>query len=381
VSTPMTGFVFSEKPIQIEEGDGVFLYDDSGTEYLDMGASYACVPLGHGHPAVHEAVTEQFEKLTYVQASYPNAARTALYEQLAETAPGDIDYTWLCNSGTEANEAALKFARSATGNSKIVATMQGFHGRTMGALATTWKSKYKKPYEPLIGDVDFVPYDDGDALAEAVDDETAAVIVEPVQGEGGINPASQDYLQRAREVTDDAGAALVFDEVQTGMGRTGTLWAAEQSGVVPDILTSAKGLGNGFPVGATLCREWVAENYGSHASTFSGGPVISAAAGATVETVVDEGLPSHAGDVGAYFRERLDEELGEDVRDVRGEGLLVGVEVGRGANRALKELALNHGILALPAGRTVVRFLPPLTVEEEHVDRVVDAMVEVVGDE
>ena len=381
MSTPMTGFVFSEKPIQIEEGDGVFLYDDSGTEYLDMGASYACVPLGHGHPAVHEAVTEQFEKLTYVQASYPNAARTALYEQLAETAPGDIDYTWLCNSGTEANEAALKFARSATGNSKIVATMQGFHGRTMGALATTWKSKYKKPYEPLIGDVDFVPYDDGDALAEAVDDETAAVIVEPVQGEGGINPASQDYLQRAREVTDDAGAALVFDEVQTGMGRTGTLWAAEQSGVVPDILTSAKGLGNGFPVGATLCREWVAENYGSHASTFSGGPVISAAAGATVETVVDEGLPSHAGDVGAYFRERLDEELGEDVRDVRGEGLLVGVEVGRGANRALKELALNHGILALPAGRTVVRFLPPLTVEEEHVDRVVDAMVEVVGDE
>jgi len=381
VSTPMTGFVFSEKPIQIEEGDGVFLYDDSGTEYLDMGASYACVPLGHGHPAVHEAVTEQFEKLTYVQASYPNAARTALYEQLAETAPGDIDYTWLCNSGTEANEAALKFARSATGNSKIVATMQGFHGRTMGALATTWKSKYKKPYEPLIGDVDFVPYDDGDALAEAVDDETAAVIVEPVQGEGGINPASQDYLQRAREVTDEAGAALIFDEVQTGMGRTGTLWAAEQSGVVPDVLTSAKGLGNGFPVGATLCREWVTENYGSHASTFSGGPVISAAAGATVETVVDEGLPSHAGDVGAYFRERLDEELGEDVRDVRGEGLLVGVEVGRGANRALKELALNHGILALPAGRTVVRFLPPLTVEEEHVDRVVDAMVEVVGDE
>ena len=381
MSTPMTGFVFSEKPIQIEEGDGVFLYDDSGTEYLDMGASYACVPLGHGHPAVHEAVTEQFEKLTYVQASYPNAARTALYEQLAETAPGDIDYTWLCNSGTEANEAALKFARSATGNSKIVATMQGFHGRTMGALATTWKSKYKKPYEPLIDGVEFVPYDDGDALAEAVDDETAAVIVEPVQGEGGINPASQDYLQRAREVTDEAGAALIFDEVQTGMGRTGTLWAAEQSGIVPDILTAAKGLGNGFPVGATLCREWVAENYGSHASTFSGGPVISAAAGATLSAVVSEGLPSHAGDVGAYFRERLDEELAEDVRDVRGEGLLVGVEVGRGANRALKELALNHGILALPAGRTVVRFLPPLTVEEEHVDRVVDAMVEVVGDE
>jgi len=377
----MTGFVFSEKPIEIEEGNGVFLYGTDGTEYLDMGASYACVPLGHGHPTVHDAVTEQFEKLTYVQASYPNAARTALYEQLAESAPGDIDYTWLCNSGTEANEAALKFARSATGDSKIVATMQGFHGRTMGALAATWKNKYKKPYEPLIGDVEFVPYDDGDALAEAVDEETAAVIVEPVQGEGGINPASHEYLERAREVTADAGAALVFDEVQTGMGRTGSLWACEQAGVVPDMITTAKGLGNGFPVGATLCREWVAENYGSHASTFSGGPVISAAAGATLSTVVDEDLPAHAAAVGSYLQERLREAIGDDMREVRGEGLLVGVEVGRGANRALKELALNHGILALPAGRTVVRFLPPLTLTEAHADRVVDAMTEVVGDE
>jgi acetylornithine/LysW-gamma-L-lysine aminotransferase len=375
----MTGFVFSEKPIQIEEGDGPYLYDDSGTEYLDMGASYACVPLGHGHPTVHGAVTEQFEKLTYVQASYPNAARTALYELLADTAPGDIDYTWLCNSGTEANEAALKFARSATGNSKIVATMQGFHGRTMGSLATTWKSKYKKPYEPLIGDVDFVPYDDPEEMAAAVDDETAAVIVEPVQGEGGINPASQAFLERTREVTDDHGAALIFDEVQTGMGRTGALWAAEKTGVVPDVITAAKGLGNGFPVGATLCREWIADDYGSHASTFSGGPVVSAAAGATVETIVDEDVPAHAADVGGYLQERLEDELGDAVREVRGEGLMIGVEVGRGANRALKELAMNHGVLALPAGRTVVRLLPPLTIEEAHADEVVEAMSEVVG--
>jgi len=374
----MSGFVFSEKPIQIEEGDGVFLYDDGGTEYLDMGASYACVPLGHGHPAVHDAVTEQFEKLTYVQASYPNAARTALYEKLAETAPGDVDYTWLCNSGTEANEAALKFARAATGDSKIVATMQGFHGRTMGALATTWKDKYKKPYEPLMGDVDFVPYGDPEAMREAIDDETAAVIVEPVQGEGGINPGTKEFLQAARVETATNGAALIFDEVQTGMGRTGTLWASEWADVIPDMITSAKGLGNGFPVGATLCREWIAENYGSHASTFSGGPVISAAAGATVSTIVEEDIPGHAADVGAYMQERLEEEVGDEVRDVRGEGLMVGVEVKRGANRMLKELALNHGILALPAGRTVVRFLPPLTVEEEHADRVAEAMGEIV---
>jgi acetylornithine/LysW-gamma-L-lysine aminotransferase len=374
----MTGFVFSEKPIQIEEGDGPYLYDDGGTEYLDMGASYACVPLGHGHPAVHEAVTEQFEKLTYVQASYPNAERTALYELLADTAPVDVDYTWLCNSGTEANEAALKFARSATGNSKIIATMQGFHGRTMGALATTWKSKYKKPYEPLVGDVEFVPYGDPGAMADAIDDETAAVIVEPVQGEGGINPPTREFLQTARVETATSGAALIFDEVQTGMGRTGTLWASEWADVVPDMITAAKGLGNGFPVGATLCREWIAENYGSHASTFSGGPVIAAAAGATVGTIVEEDISTHAADVGGYLMERLEAELGDEVREVRGEGLMVGIEVGRGATRALKQLALNHRILALPAGRTVVRLLPPLTIDEGHADRVVEAMGEVV---
>ena len=375
----MSGFVFNEKPIQITEGDGPYVYDDSGAEYLDAGASYACVPLGHGHEAVQEAVREQLSKLTYVQASYPVDVRTELYERLAATAPEDLDKVWLCNSGTEANEAALKFARSATGNSKIIATMQGFHGRTMGALATTWKDKYKKPYEPLIGDVEFVPYDDPEAMADAVDEETAAVIVEPIQGEGGINPASQAFLERTRELTEDAGAALVFDEVQTGMGRTGTLWAAEQSGVVPDMLTSAKGLGNGLPIGATLCRDWIAESYGSHASTFSGGPVISAAANATVETIVEEEIPAHAAEVGAYLREEVSAAIGDEVREVRGEGLMVGIEVKRGANRYLKELALDHGVLALPAGRTVVRLLPPLTLEEEHADELVTALAEVVG--
>jgi acetylornithine/LysW-gamma-L-lysine aminotransferase len=374
----MTGFVFNEKPIGIESGDGAYVYGDDGTEYLDMGASYACVPLGHNHPAVNEAVHDQFDDLTYVQASYPVEVRTELYELLAETAPVDIDYTWLCNSGTEANEAALKFARSATGNSKIIATMRGFHGRTMGSLATTWKDKYKKPYEPLIGDVEFVPYDDPEAMAEAVDDETAAVIVEPIQGEGGINPASKEFLQTARVETAVHGAALIFDEVQTGMGRTGTLWASEWADATPDMITSAKGLGNGLPIGATLCREWIAENYGSHASTFSGGPVVSAASKATVSTIVEEDLSGHAADVGAYLRESLEDAIGDEVREIRGEGLMIGVEVGRGANTVLKRLALNHGILALPAGRTVVRLLPPLTVGEEEADEVVEAMTEVV---
>jgi len=374
----MSGFIFSEKPIELVEGDGASLYDDSGTEYLDMGASYACVPLGHDHDAVKTAVSDQLSRLTYVQASYPVEIRTKLYELLAETAPGDIENVWLCNSGTEANEAALKFARSATGDSKIIATMQGFHGRTMGSLATTWKNKYKKPYEPLIGDVEFIPYNDPEAMAEAVDEDTAAVIVEPVQGEGGINPASTEFLQKTRNVTEANDAALIFDEVQTGLGRTGSLWACEQAGVVPDIITSAKGLGNGLPIGATLCRDWIAENYGSHASTFSGGPVISAAAHATVETIVEEEIPAHAEKVGEYLREELEAEIGEEVREIRSEGLMVGIEVKRGANRMLRDLAIEQQLLALPAGRTVLRLLPPLTITEAEADQAVESIAEVL---
>ena len=375
----MSGFIFSEKPIRIDRGEGAYLYDTNGNEYLDFGASYACTPVGHCHPEVVDAATTQLEELFYVQASYPHAARTALYEQLADVAPVDVDNVWLCNSGTEANEAALKFARAATGNSKIISTKRGFHGRTMGALATTWKDKYKKPYEPLMGDVEFVTYDDAAEMAAAIDDDTAAVIVEPVQGEGGINPARKKFLQRVRVETATSGAALIFDEVQTGMGRTGTLWASEWADVVPDMITSAKGLGNGLPVGATLCRDWIADNYGSHASTFSGGPVVSAAVHATVSTIVDEEIPQHAAEMGEYMIREIEaaaEEHDLGVRDVRGEGLMVGVEVKKGANRVLRDLAMNHQILALPAGRTVVRLLPPLTIDKTHADTVVDALTE-----
>jgi acetylornithine/LysW-gamma-L-lysine aminotransferase len=376
------GFVFSEKPIEIERGEGPYLYGTDGTEYLDVGASYAVASVGHSHPAVVEAVTEQVAKLTYVQASYPVAARTELYDRLSTLGPGDVDKVWLCNSGTEANEAAMKFARSATGREKIVATRRGFHGRTMGALAMTWKDKYKAPFEPLAGGVEFVPYGDADALAEAVDEETAAVFLEPIQGEGGINPATAEYLQAAREHTDAAGAALVFDEIQTGLGRTGTLWACEQAGVVPDILTAAKGIANGLPLGATLCREWVAADAGDHGSTFSGGPVVAAAANATLETIIEEDLPGRAAKVGEHLTAELraaTDEYDLPVREVRGPGLMVGVEVKRGANRVLRDLALEESVLALPAGRTVVRLLPPLIFEESHADRVVEALVEVLS--
>ncbi len=375
----MSGFVFSEKPIEIDRGEGAYLYDTKGNEYLDFGASYACTPVGHCHPDVVDATTEQLEKLFYVQASYPHAARTALYERLADSAPVDIDNVWLCNSGTEANEAALKFARHATGRSKIIATKRGFHGRTMGSLAATWKDKYKEGFGPLAGDFEFVEYGDREAMAEAIDDDTAAVIIEPLQGEGGINPVPKAYLQSVRVETATSGAALILDEIQTGLGRTGELWAADKYDVVPDVLTTAKGLASGLPMGATLCRDWIAEDSGNHGSTFSGGPVVSAAAGATLEVLERESLPAHAAEIGEYIRTEIESRLGDDVREVRGHGLMIGIEVKRGSNRLLRDLALNHDILALPAGRTVLRLLPPLTIERKHADAFVDALEAVLA--
>ncbi|MFC4541051.1 aspartate aminotransferase family protein [Halosolutus amylolyticus] len=374
-------FVSGGKPIGIERGEGPSLYTADGTEYLDAGASYACTPLGHSHPAVVEAVQEQVGELTFVDSSYPVQSREDAYAALVAATPDGLDGAWFCNSGTEANEAALKFARSATGESKIVAATRSFHGRTMGSLAATWKDKYKKPYEPLAGDVEFVPYGDDEALAAAVDDETAAVILEPIQGEGGVNVPPAGYLETARERTEEAGAALVLDEVQTGMGRTGEMWACEGAGVTPDVLTTAKGLGNGLPVGAVAVADWIADGAASHNATFSGGPVVSAAVHATVSTLVEEEWPAHAAEIGDYLVDELETALGDEVREVRGEGLLVGVELKRGANRIARDLALEHQILALPAGRTVLRLLPPLVIGEDEADRLVDALAEIIAPE
>jgi acetylornithine/LysW-gamma-L-lysine aminotransferase len=376
------GFVFSEKPIAIESGSGVTLTAEDGTEYLDFGASYACTPLGHSPPAVVDAITEQAEQLLYVQGSYPVAARTALQEQLAEVAPGDLSKVWLCNSGTEANEAALKFARSATGREKVVATQRAFHGRTLGALSLTWKDDYRDPFGPLPGGVEFVPYGDEDALAEAVDDETAAVFLEPIQGEGGVHPAGDAYLRTARAVTEETGAALVLDEIQTGVGRTGTMWACQSAGIVPDVLTAAKGVASGLPLGVTLCADWIAEDAGNHGSTFAGNPVVAAAASATLTQLQADSVPENAAAVGEYLRAELRAAVDEHdlpVREVRGSGLMIGIEVKRGSMRVLRDLAIEEQVLALPAGRSVVRLLPPLVIGEEHADSVVDSLIEVLG--
>ena len=372
--------VFSKKPVSIERGDGVHVEDTDGNEYLDMGASYGVMAVGHGHPRVVDAIREQAERLTYVQGSYPTEVRADAYDAIADATPDGLDRVFMANAGTEVNEAALKFARASTAPEKtrFVAAKRGFHGRTYGSISVTWKKKYRGPFAPTVPDVEFVPFDDAEALRDAVDDETAAVILEPVQGEGGIHPASAAFLEAAREACDDHGACLIFDEIQAGLGRTGEMWSHEHHDVTPDALTTAKSLGGGYPVSAIACtEEMTAIPSGSHGGTYNGNPMAAAATKAVLDVIREEGLAANAAAMGDRLVDGLRGIDSDRVVAVRGEGLMVGVQVKGRSGRLLSGLA-QEGVLALPAGKNVVRFLPPLTLEERHVDRAVDAMAEVL---
>ncbi|MCX2819195.1 aspartate aminotransferase family protein [Haladaptatus sp. F3-133] len=371
--------VFSKKPMPIVDGDGVYVYDDDGNEYIDMGASYGVMGVGHSNPRVVEAIEEQARSFTYAQASYATPERGALMEALMDATPDALDRIFLANAGTEANEAAMKFARGSTDGSGIVSAKRGFHGRTYGSISATWKSKYREPFAPTVPGFDFASYNDVGSLKETVDDETALVLLEPIQGEGGIYPAEADYLEAARDLCDDHDAYLVFDEIQAGMGRTGKMWAHEGYDVTPDALTTAKSLGGGLPISAIVCREGMTEiPKGSHGGTYCGNPVAVAAARAAVEYTVEENLPANAERMGERLVEGVEALDTDRIVDVRGEGLMVGIQVRGRAGRYLSGLA-GEGVLGLTAGRNVIRFLPPLTLEEEHIDAVVDALGEVIG--
>ncbi|MFP4174452.1 MAG: aspartate aminotransferase family protein [Halobacteriales archaeon] len=369
--------VFSKKPIPIVDGDGVYVYDDEGNEYIDMGASYGVMGVGHANPRVVKAIENQASRFTYAQASYATPERGALMEALMDATPESLDRIFLANAGTEANEAAIKFARGSTHVSGVVAAKRGFHGRTFGSISATWKSKYREPFAPTVPDFEFASYNDVESLKEKVDDETALVLLEPIQGEGGIYPAEEDYLETARDLCDDHGAYLVFDEIQTGMGRTGEMWAHEDYDVTPDALTTAKSLGGGLPISAIVCREEMTEiPKGSHGGTYCGNPVAVAAARAAVEYTVENDLPANAARAGERLVSGIEDIDTDRIVDLRGEGLMLGVQVRGRAGRYLSGLA-GKGVLGLTAGRNVIRFLPPLTLEDEHVDAVVDALGEV----
>jgi len=365
--------------VSIVRGAGAEVWDETGRRYIDCVAGHGSANLGHCHPAVVAAIRAQAGTLITCPPSLGSAVRDALLRRLADVTPPGLDRFFLCNSGTEAVEAAIKASRLTTGRTGIVAARRGFHGRTMGALSATWEPTYRTPFEPLVPGVRFVPYDDIAALDAALDDTVGLVLLEPVQGEGGVHPASPGYLQAAAELCRTRGALLALDEVQTGFGRTGTMFACEGDGVIPDLLCMAKSIAGGLPMGALALGPRVPSfPPGAHGTTFGGNPLACAAAHAAIDALIEERLPERAAESGAYLMERLRAMELPQVRVVRGRGLLIGLEL-RGRARPVVASLRERGVLTLTAGLGVLRLLPPLVITHEQCDEVLAAVREVLS--
>ena len=371
--------VFPKRDITIVRGEGACVWDDEGRRYIDCVGGIGVASVGHANPAVAEAVAEQARVLVSCPGIFYNDVRARLLAELVSIAPAGLTRAFLCNSGAEAVEAAIKFARLATGRAGVVSAMRGFHGRTLGALSATHKKEYREPFGPLVPGFSFVPFNHIEKLRAAVSEDTAAVIVEPVQGEGGVRPASPDYLRAARRICDEAGAVLLFDEIQTGFCRTGRMFACDRYGVAPDVLCLAKAIAGGVPLGAVLAQEGLQPPPGRHGTTFGGNPLASAAALAAIRYMRDERLAERAEALGARFSERFARHGSARVRAVRQIGLMIGVELRERCRPYLEALA-ERGILALPAGTTVIRLLPPLVVTEAQIDEVADTLTRVLSD-
>lgn len=361
-----------EPDVVFVRGDGVRLYDAAGNEYLDCMAGIAVASLGHGNERLASALAEQARKLIVAPQNVGNDTRTRFVSKLFDFVRPPLARVFLSNSGGEANEAALKWARAATGRNRFVALRQGFSGRSGGVLPLTWEPKYREPFAPFGSEVEFVTLGDDTALEAAIDDRTAAVLLEPIQGESGIRPVPTEFLQLVRRLTSERGSLLILDEIQTGVGRTGTFLASEASGVEADIVTLAKGLGNGVPIGATLMTAEVAAAMpkGGHGTTFGGNP-LAAAAGLTVLGEIERlGLMRNAAEVGERLMAGLRQGGGSAVREVRGRGLLIGVEMAVPAGPVIEALK-EAGVLTIAGGGDTVRFLPPLIISEAEADEVI----------
>ena len=370
---------YAKRDIALVRGEGAYLYDSDGRRYLDAMSNYGVAVLGHADPDYTAALADQLRTLTTGHQSFYNDVRAALLDEIGRIAPEGLTRAFLSNSGTEAIEAALKLARVATGRPRIVAAKRAYHGRTLGALAATADPKYRASFAPFAFDVTHVPFGDADALAAAVDDATAAVILEPVQGEAGVYPAPAGYLQAARDAATAHGALLIADEVQTGF-RVGAPFAFGQDGVVPDLLCTAKALANGFPIGLTLATEEIAAAVqpGVHGSTFGGNPLACRAALITLTVLRERALCARAATLGDEIVARVRDLASPKVRQVRGRGLMIGIELKERATPTLRALQ-TAGVLALPAGPTTLRLLPPLIWERAQVDELMAALGDVLA--
>jgi len=377
---------YARFPIVLVRGQGVRLWDSEGKEYLDFVGGIAVDALGHCHPRMVEAVRAQADTLFHVSNLYHIEPQIRLGKLLCELS--FADRAFFCNSGAEANEAAIKLARKyakdhwSTDRTEIIVMHHSFHGRTLATVTATGNAKYWHGFEPLMPGFKHVPFNNLRAVEQAIDSHTCAVMVEPVQGEGGVNIPGDEYLPGLRRLCDEAGVLLVLDEVQSGMGRTGKLFAYQHSGVEPDIMTLAKALAGGLPIGAMLAREEVAASFvpGTHASTFGGSPFVSAVACAVVQTMVEDDLAGNAARVGKYFLDRLLalQARHKAVVTARGRGLILGLELSVPA-RGVVAGCMERGLLVLTAGDTVVRFVPPLIVGEADVDRAVGIVDQVLA--
>jgi acetylornithine aminotransferase/acetylornithine/N-succinyldiaminopimelate aminotransferase len=377
---------YGRTPLVLVRGDGSRVWDSDGREYLDFTTGIAVTGLGHCHPVVTGAIREAAATLLHVSNIFHNAPQVHLAKLLVEYS--FADRVFFCNSGAEANEAALKVVRKyakerlATDRYEIIATHNSFHGRTLATVSATGQPKYHHGFEPLMPGFKHVPYNDLRAMERAMDSRTAAILVEPIQGEGGVNIPDEGYLPGLRKLCDESGALLIFDEVQTGVGRTGRLWAYQHSGVEPDVMTLAKALANGIPIGAMLCREEVAAalTAGSHGSTFAGSAFVTSVALATLTTIIGDKLPERAEQRG---RELMDgvRELQKTlpvITEVRGRGLLIGIELTRPAGPVM-DACREAGLLVLTAGEKVVRLAPPLIVESVDCRRALEILGTALG--
>ena len=369
--------VYSRRDVVLVKGRGAKLYDEQGREYIDCASNVGVSSIGHGNESVAKAIYDQYLELGNCYSMFYNPVRARLAEKLVTLAPEKLTKVFFCNSGSESVEAALKFARASTGRKEIIAAMRGFHGKTMGALAATWGPEYQKPFKPMLPGLRHVPFNHIEKLEDAVNEDTAAIILEVVQGEGGVRPGNREYFGKVRELCDGREILLIIDEVQTGFGRTGTMFACEQY-VVPDLLCLAKSLAGGIPMGAVLCSAHVTVPVRSHSSTFGGNPTACAAALATLEVIEKEGLVERARTSGAYFLEKLQAIQSEKIREVRGLGLMLGIELKEKVGRYVQQL-MKRGVIVLLAGATVIRLLPPLVITKEEIDMVVDTLQDVLG--
>jgi acetylornithine/LysW-gamma-L-lysine aminotransferase len=372
--------LYQRFPVTIERAQDATVWDADGKEYIDCMGGYGVAIIGHCNKDVISAITLQMKKLMVCHMSTYNDSRLQFLSKLKSIAPDNLGRFFFSNSGAESIEAALKFSRKFSQKTGIISMYGGYHGKTFGALSLTYNSKYRKSFSPLLEGVKFVPFGDISSLTEAIDESTGTVILEPIQGESGIIMPPEGYVKAVRDVCTEKKLVLIFDEIQTGLGRTGKMWAGQNWNAVPDIMCIAKGIASGIPTGVTFVNEEIANcmNLGEHSSTFAGNPISCSAGTATIDTIIKEDLVTKASNTGTYFKKKLIElkEKHPIIRDVRGMGMMLAVESRFDVRDILMD-GIKNGLLMLYSGRTIIRLLPPLVMKNEQVSRAIEIMDEI----